>query len=486
MAMGIADLPVATLKAMNIHPEARRSKIGKNKQPHSPKESSNETKERLSSQECPSNEEEQLALVQEMGMKVESDGHETQDGLPPGDPPGSAPSQSSASTATAEKQKPFKFNEADLDNALSTGKGALRFASAGVKSPMDFTLSLAKGFHNAPKLYGDETVRKPEKITSLSSGLRAAGKELGYGFYDGITGLVTQPMAGAKKEGASGFVKGFGKGIGGIVFKPGAAIWGVPGYTSKGMYKELQKQFGPSVDGYIIASRAAQGYADLRSSGSAEHAAIISDWKDIREHIYKKKTTVGQDKMQEVRQRLLQTGATQRQSSAETVSRNDTASCDLADNEQTDPELEEAIRRSVADTSQGDPEQDAAIERAIRASLAELAAARARGADENEIQQAMQASVSEIQESAQAPNVEIIPDGSRERTEASIPPSEGHDTEHSHDAELLQALDASRKEHERASDNLKQAEDEEEIVMKYVMRQSKAEEEARQNKVSGQ
>lgn len=47
-------------------------------------------------------------------------------------------------------------------------------------------------------------------------------QEFGFGFYDGISGLVTQPLEGAKKEGMAGFVKGFGKGIGGVVLKPGA------------------------------------------------------------------------------------------------------------------------------------------------------------------------------------------------------------------------------------------------------------------------
>lgn len=88
-------------------------------------------------------------------------------------------------------------------------------------APMDFTLSLAQGFHNAPKLYGDE-VRPTQRVTGFQSGLKAAGKGLSLGLYDGISGLVTQPIKGAKEEGASGFIKGFGKGIGGIVFKSGA------------------------------------------------------------------------------------------------------------------------------------------------------------------------------------------------------------------------------------------------------------------------
>ena len=40
--------------------------------------------------------------------------------------------------------------------------------------------------------------------------------------YDGITGLVTQPIDGARSGGASGFIKGIGKGIGGVAFKPAA------------------------------------------------------------------------------------------------------------------------------------------------------------------------------------------------------------------------------------------------------------------------
>ena len=40
--------------------------------------------------------------------------------------------------------------------------------------------------------------------------------------FDGITGLLTQPLKGAQTEGAAGLVKGFGKGIGGLILKPGA------------------------------------------------------------------------------------------------------------------------------------------------------------------------------------------------------------------------------------------------------------------------
>lgn len=59
---------------------------------------------------------------------------------------------------------------------MSSGKGLVRVAGAGLKTPATFTHGLTRGYHNVPLLYGDETVRKEEKIDGLSSGLAAAGK----------------------------------------------------------------------------------------------------------------------------------------------------------------------------------------------------------------------------------------------------------------------------------------------------------------------
>lgn len=55
-------------------------------------------------------------------------------------------------------------------------QGLTRIASATIKSPMDIALSMAQGLHNAPKIYGDRTVREMHNVTGLGSGLKAAGK----------------------------------------------------------------------------------------------------------------------------------------------------------------------------------------------------------------------------------------------------------------------------------------------------------------------
>ena len=66
--------------------------------------------------------------------------------------------------------------QVSFGTAVEASKGVGRIVEAGLKSPMDFTLALARGFHNAPKLYGDESVRRTGKVTDLQSGLREAGK----------------------------------------------------------------------------------------------------------------------------------------------------------------------------------------------------------------------------------------------------------------------------------------------------------------------
>jgi hypothetical protein len=68
------------------------------------------------------------------------------------------------------------YGQVALGTGKSAGKGVARIIGAGLKSPLDFTHGLARGFHNAPKLYGDKTVREADKITGFQSGLVAAGK----------------------------------------------------------------------------------------------------------------------------------------------------------------------------------------------------------------------------------------------------------------------------------------------------------------------
>ena len=221
---------------------------------------------------------------------------------------GSRSGSRSGSPSTSNRTRSPALEDAGqitMESVLGGAQAVSKIVGAGLKSPMDFTNALAKGFHNAPKLYGDDTVRKSEKITGLSSGLTAAGKEFGYGFFDGITGLVTQPLAGAKKEGFAGFIKGAAKGFGGVVLKPGAAIWGLPGYTFKGIYTELQKHFGSSVQNYIIAARTAQGYEEWKASTVEQRSTIIATWKSTQFELRRKGKKYGKEREDEIQSHIL-------------------------------------------------------------------------------------------------------------------------------------------------------------------------------------
>lgn len=67
-------------------------------------------------------------------------------------------------------------NENDKIVGSRASKGLGRMTAATLRSPMTFSVALAQGAHNAPKMWGDKTVRPQEKITGFGSGLKAAGK----------------------------------------------------------------------------------------------------------------------------------------------------------------------------------------------------------------------------------------------------------------------------------------------------------------------
>ncbi|KFY26047.1 hypothetical protein V493_04308 [Pseudogymnoascus sp. VKM F-4281 (FW-2241)] len=152
-------------------------------------------------------------------------------------------------------------------------KGGLRKSGGAIiKTPIDLSTAVAQGFHNAPRLYGDETVRRPVRITGFQSGLKAAGKEFVFGIYDGWTGLILQPYDGAVREGPVGFIKGTGMGLTGFVLKNLSAIIGPFAYTAKGAQKELHKSQQPTQ--FLRRARIIQGQRDLVALSDEERAVI--------------------------------------------------------------------------------------------------------------------------------------------------------------------------------------------------------------------
>lgn len=293
--------------------------------------------------------------------------------------------------------KPFT-----LENAIGASDSVANIVGTGMKMPMNFCMGLARGFRNAPRLYNDESVRPTEKVTDFASGLRVAGKEFGLGFYDGLSGLVTQPLKGAEKEGGRGLLKGIGKGIGGLVLKPAAAVWALPAYTMQGVHAEVRNIFARSSTNYIIASRVSQGQSDLDASTMEEQKDILLRWHTRGEDLkgfyslkQKEKSSLSLDSaggdgttpsaeanpssppqtgwfhtrnlsFDERRKLQEQKAAWKKQQ------KNETEKKEAGPGTDEDEEFERAIRESVKQTSKGDKDEDARIEAAIRASIAEM------------------------------------------------------------------------------------------------------------------
>ncbi|KAI9703540.1 MAG: hypothetical protein M1820_005844 [Bogoriella megaspora] len=498
MMMGVADFPIETLKALRIHPDSKSkasssssTKAPSSKAPTQPTESANASVSGRQSEETDDRDGEVRSPTIVSSPTLETttsretvqspmssftnltpvssqDNHRKLLGTALGD--NQERSRPSSGSSSPSRHGPSDRQSSDhssrnhsrgrsvdptekLDTIVHTGKGVSRIVGAGIKSPMDFSMNIARGFHNAPKLYGDTTVREHGKITDLQSGLKAAGKEFGYGLYDGITGLVTQPISGAKKEGAAGFLKGVGKGIGGIMLKPSAGAFALPGYTFKGIYQELQKFTGSNSQNYIIAARVTQGHEDWQRASATDKQDIIRKWKAVSTDLKKKKNP-GEDQLESMhnfmsehrqrkkswqdRRRAKKSGSISQlrtdeasQSSSSLPEPGGTSEVPLPppsfvelpgasarppayedvkssrvhdsaydqDDEAEHAELEEAIRKSVAETSRGDPEQDEMIERAIRASIAELERVETEDADDHEdaMKRAMHASLGEAQ-----------------------------------------------------------------------------------------
>lgn len=218
MMMGVADMPIQTLKLLNIHPEARDARAarkGKSKASGDDATSTGESARtgRPSAERTTTHTTD--ASIKSGGdtppvQSVPGTNRSSSDTLssPGAGTPGAPTHRSSfMSQALAEsagrsrscsrdrlkgRRRASSISAAELrsnggtaspgpgfaesvESAVDTGKGLARILGAGFKSPMDFSLNVAKGLHNVPKLYGAE-VRQVDKVTDFQSGLRTAAK----------------------------------------------------------------------------------------------------------------------------------------------------------------------------------------------------------------------------------------------------------------------------------------------------------------------
>jgi len=146
---------------------------------------------------------------------------------------------------------------------------------------MNIVSAVHEGFQNAPKLYGSD-VREPGKVTDFESGMKEAGKGFFYGYYDGITGLVREPMEGAKKGGFLGAIKGAGRSFINVNMRPAAGALGLVVHPTQGAWKSMQKMWAKEQEQHQRETRLSDGVGEVQSSTKLDRDAILKKFETAK------------------------------------------------------------------------------------------------------------------------------------------------------------------------------------------------------------
>jgi hypothetical protein len=186
-------------------------------------------------------------------QSLETDSIISSDGSSP------TPSQTSATTPSAGSSgKPTQRSMAGTvvgASAKSIGKMG-PIAAKGML--VDFPLAITEGLKTVPQHFGTR-VRNHGPVTDAKSGAVVAGKTFAWGFVDGLSDLVMEPVRGAGTGGALGAVKGVGKGAVSLVTKSGAGMFGLFAYPSAGIAKSIRTAAHGGTRKVVASAKHAEG-----------------------------------------------------------------------------------------------------------------------------------------------------------------------------------------------------------------------------------
>ncbi|QRW24983.1 glycosyltransferase family 1 protein [Rhizoctonia solani] len=153
-------------------------------------------------------------------------------------------------------------------------KGVAKMVTSTVGGVQTVLQGVTEGLTNVPKLYGSE-VRETKPVTGFASGIVEGGKGFAYGLYDGITGLVNEPVRGFKEKGALGAAIGVGTGVLSFYMKPAAGFLQFFSMPMEGGVKDIRTLFTKGISQERIATRRAEGVLVVKQSSQEEQDSII-------------------------------------------------------------------------------------------------------------------------------------------------------------------------------------------------------------------
>lgn len=130
-------------------------------------------------------------------------------------------------------------------------------------------------------------------MNSLTTGFVEGGKSVTLGFWDGITGVATEPIQGAREEGTKGLMKGLGRGctshshcnltiVVNLGARPIGGILSLVVLPTKGAYLGAKRRMSrlPSADMVLKPARQSASAEDLAQLTKAGREEIVQEWAE--------------------------------------------------------------------------------------------------------------------------------------------------------------------------------------------------------------
>ncbi|OCF44536.1 hypothetical protein I317_01608 [Kwoniella heveanensis CBS 569] len=181
-------------------------------------------------------------------------------------------------------------------------KGIINTATAIPKGIMNIINHVSEGMDNIPKLIGSSS-RERGKVSDFESGVREGAKGVFYGYWDGITGLVTEPVEGAKKEGFVGALKGMGRSYINATARPAAGIMGAMSLPLRGAAKSFRSRFAMPQELVLQDPRKALGVQSARSLSAEVKEEILRKFEAVAS---KEKVKARKDALKERAKRIIE------------------------------------------------------------------------------------------------------------------------------------------------------------------------------------
>ncbi|KAJ5303951.1 uncharacterized protein N7443_003611 [Penicillium atrosanguineum] len=185
-------------------------------------------------------------------------------------------------------EKPF-VHSGKRSAFASSLKGIGKASVNVVRTPVDIAYAFTQGLHNAPKLWGDHHVELPETIEGIPSGLTAAGKELVFGVYNGVSSLILFPRESTDHRNKLDILTGIGFGTASCITKSVSGLTAIITYPLKGVDVELTRALSTRKLTALETELLSQGSRDTAHINEEYIKVVLDRWKVITRDVRKGK-----------------------------------------------------------------------------------------------------------------------------------------------------------------------------------------------------